>query len=252
MTSINILLKKLGISQNGRKIYHALLRYGPISAHQLSQKLDIPRSTVYFELDILAKYGLTSNTGRSHKRRYIAESPQILHELVDRKVNEYHELKKLALSASQEAQTLIQETYQHMPEIQYFYGIDGIKKALIKTLQAKSPIYGILPAFDIYKTVGSDFIKWLVAERVKRKIQVYNIWPEGKIPNELKRHKEQLRNIRFSKDSIDFRSSIITFDDYVILISSAKETFSVLIRSHDLSLAMKKVFTILWENADLE
>jgi len=143
----------------------------------------------------------------------------------------------------------MKQDYWNIPTINFFQGVKGVQQTIRLTNQAISKkVFGIIPSTTLYEILGENFMKRYTEERLKNKIQIKNIWPEGQVPKELKNHKQQLREVRFSKKILSIPSSIIVFDDKVILITSKRELLSIVIKSKDLSQTIKVLFDIFWNN----
>ncbi|MFH1610309.1 MAG: helix-turn-helix domain-containing protein [Patescibacteria group bacterium] len=250
MTTITKIFNFLELSKKAQNIYELMLTKGPVTATMLSQELNMPRSTVYFELGSLQSLKLISITGSYKKRKFVIENPNTLLEILDNKSQVIKDLIPLTQKTIEELQDTIKKSRWNVPDIKFFTGKEGVKKVLESTNYAKSKqVFGIIPAYDIYNILGEKYLKKLVKERIKRKVKVKNIWPIGKIPEFMSKHSEQLRDVVFSKEQISLPSTFLTFDNKVIIITSTKELFSIEITSHDLSQAIKILFEMMWEKA---
>ncbi|MFA6422854.1 MAG: helix-turn-helix domain-containing protein [Patescibacteria group bacterium] len=250
MTTVSKLFSSLGLSRKSEQVYEAVIKHGPVSAGSLAQILDMPRATVYFELGILRQRGLISTSGSHSKQKFIAEKPERIVQLVKEKVNFFADLLPQAETASKKLTEEIYAKRQIIPEIRFYTGADGIKKVLDSTLGAYSKqVKGILPSYDIYMAMGEKYMRDLVNARVKKGIRVRNIWPKKNVPEFLRRHQEQLRDVRLAEE-IDLPSAIITFDEYVIFITSTKELFSLQIKSPDLARTISYLFELMWRGAE--
>jgi len=252
MTTITKIFESLGLSQKSQSLYEIILERGPISAAILAKELNMPRATVYLQLNTLQDLGLVSITGSFRKRKFLPEKPENLVKLLKNRSERLSDLVPLAEKIVKELEEKLMTRKYPIPEIKFFRGSEGIKKVLDSTLEAKrKEVLGIIPVYDLYQAVGTDYIDRLIARRVKNGIRAKNIWPKGKeLPKGVTFHREQLRDIRFSTITDQFSSAIVTFDNTVIFITSAEELFSVQIKSHDLAQAIKVLFELLWDKSE--
>jgi len=88
---INI-LKKLGFSDKTARIYLALLCLGPSSVRSLAKKTELNRGTIYDALKWLRDIGLVSFYEKETKQFFVAEDPNKLYELVEKKNTELQEV----------------------------------------------------------------------------------------------------------------------------------------------------------------
>jgi len=253
MTTIEKIFKNLDLTRKNYLIYDYVVKNGPIAASKIAEYLNMPRATVYVQLEKLLKLGLISTTGSYRKRKFIAEDPKQIVDLLEAKANK---LKRLIPEAQELAQKITDNLFlrkQAIPEVKYFIGKEGARKVIEATLNCKSKeILGIVAIYNIYEILGEKFTREYTEKRIKKGIRVKNIWPIGEIPSFLSKHKEQLRNVRFSEEQTKFNSSFLTYDDIVIILTSREELLSVQIRSYDLVQAIKSLFELLWEKASPE
>ncbi len=255
MTTTTKIFQFLGFSQRSQKIYSLIIQRGLISASILAEELNIPRSTVYFELDHLQRTGLISITGSLKKRKFTVENPDRLLELVEAKTRQAKKILPLTREASKEISGQIASKGWNVPDIKFFRGVEGVKKVLNAATNARSKkILAIMPAYDLYTILGEKYWQELVKKRIKNKVVAQNIWPIGQemptiVQEHIKKHREHLHKVKFSKEQLHFNSAIFTFDETVSFITSTEELFSIQIKSYDLAQAIEALFRMLWKHA---
>lgn len=253
MTTIEKIFNNLGLSPKTYLIYDQVVKNGPILASWLAKSINMPRATVYLYLEELLSLGLIATTGSYKKRKFIAEDPKRIIELVENKSNKFMELIPEAEKIAKEVTANLFMRKFAIPEVKYFIGREKARKVIEENLNAKSKeILGIMAIYDIYETLGEDFLKKYTEQRIKKGIKVKNVWPKGKIPALLSKHKEQLRDVRFSAEQENFTTSFLTYDDMVILITSKEEMLTIQIKSQSLAQAIRTLFKFLWEGASIE
>lgn len=240
----------LNLSKRAQIIYLEILEKGMVTATYLSQKLSLPRSTAYLELGSLQGLGLISMIGSHKKRKFVIESPKRILEIINNKEEEAQRISGLAQVFIEDITEKMRQSSWIVPTINFFQGKKGVQRAIRLTTQAMSrEVLGIIPSSDLYEILGENFLKKYTEDRIRKKIKIKNIWPKNQVPEILKKHKEQLRNLRFSKSLLTMSSAIITFDNKVIIITSKKELLSVVITSRDLAQAIKILFNVMWDNS---
>lgn len=255
MTSIKNIFQILNLSFSALKVYELLIKRGIVSALELSRELEIPRSTVYLELNNLLNIGLISITGSYKKRRYVIDNPHNIVKIIKERQEMFSELIDQADNIADNINRQIMESKWGNPHIKFYRGIDGVKKVMNSCLVAKNKeILAIIPAYDLYLVVGERYLKKFIEQRIKNKIKAKNIWPLGQeMPIFLKRHSEREKEfwheVRFSKEQANFKSAILIYDNTIIFITSTDELFCVQIKSNDLAEAMKVLFKMVWENS---
>lgn len=250
MATIEKIFNNLDLPKKSVAVYDFIIKNGPISASNIAKYLNMPRATVYLYLDELLKYNIISTFGSYKKRKYIAENPQKITELLNDKAEK---IKSIIPDAQKMAEEMIKNLFLRkyaVPTVRYYIGKEGVRNIIWSTLNCKSKtIYGIISIYNIYEILGEEFLLKYTNERIKKKLKVKNIWPEGEMPKILSQHKEQLRDVRFSDVQKDFKASFWAYDDYVIIVTSKEELLTIQIGSHDLAQAIKALFELIWVGA---
>ncbi len=96
MTITTPSLQLFDISQEDQRIYTALLEHGPSSIRQLADITHINRGKTYEILKKLVSLGLVSFKRTGQQRRFVAESPERLHDLITEKKQELNHLEESA------------------------------------------------------------------------------------------------------------------------------------------------------------
>ncbi|MBD3359622.1 MAG: winged helix-turn-helix transcriptional regulator [Candidatus Buchananbacteria bacterium] len=253
MSNIKTIFDSLDLPSKTCQIYEFIVKNGPVSASSIAKGLSMPRPTVYLYIDELIKIGLISTTGSIKKRKLIAENPNNLINLVEKKVETFSQLIPLAEKAAKSMADKLFTGKYNIPEIKFYIGKEGARNIIEASLNTKNKeILGIISIYNIYELLGEKFLKEYTQRRIKKGIRIKNIWPGGEIPALLKNHKEQLRDVRISYNLNDFTASFLTYDDVVIIITSLDELLTVQIKSRDLSQAIKILFQLQWDVAKKE
>src|SRR3990167_5135336 len=87
MTYMNELemLRSLGLKESEAIIYQTLLKSGPVSIRQIATAAKVNRGTTYENLKHLSTLGLVSFNRQGERRKFFTESPNKIHELIDKK-----------------------------------------------------------------------------------------------------------------------------------------------------------------------
>lgn len=246
---IDKILKKAGFSDKEIQIYLAGLKEGPVLAHFLAAKTGISRQNTYDILNKLEKKGLVSTTGKKYNTRFAMEAPHNLLRFLDKKKREIEKNRKDLELAMPELESFL-KTETFIPKIKFYEGEDSMRNLLLDSLSCRSgEILAVVPAVDFYETLGKDFTKHYVEERVKRKIRSKTIRLKSREEYEEKyfhEHEKQLREIRYAPKNVSFASTFFIFDNTVAFISSKKENFGLAIESEEYKDMLLNLFGVLW------
>lgn len=86
--NLELELQHIGLSGREAKVYLAALELGPSPVQKIAQRAGIPRATVYLVLDDLKSKGFVTTYDEGKKTFFVAESPEKLGDLIDRREDE--------------------------------------------------------------------------------------------------------------------------------------------------------------------
>lgn len=88
------ILKKLGFSDRCASVYLALICLGPSSVRNLAKKTEMNRGTIYDALKWLKDAGLVNFYEKEAKQYFVAEDPEKLYEMTQKRNEELQEVNK--------------------------------------------------------------------------------------------------------------------------------------------------------------
>jgi len=240
-------LEKYGLDKRKAFVYLACLELGPSSVQNIAAKTAIKRTTIYDILTSLISQGLISQTIKGKKRLFVAESPEMIRELLQKKEQEFEqilpELKSLHFIPGPK------------PKIKYYEGIEGVKKVLDDTLTVSNKkLLGILSMVDLFDFMGEEYMESYVQRRIKKNVELRVVRSREK-EAEAKRwltNTKELRERRYSPKGIVFSLAQFIYDNKVCLISSKKENFGLIIESEEFAENQKQLFEVLWQAGDIK
>lgn len=242
-------LSQFGLKEKAAKAYLAVLRLQKANPHQIAKEAGIERTTAYVVLEELAEKGLVSQSIEGKKIVYIAEPPKTLELLLGKQQNTLLNLLPVleAVYGNKTAK----------PVIKFYDKIDGIKQALLNSLNCEEKLRRDFASVDdIVDLLGVQFINRQIKERVAKKVKVESLraTPKGDKASEKdwflkKENTGLLREVRYLKQALNFSADIFIYDNTVLIISSKKEFFALTIESGELSQAMKILFDIAWKQS---
>ncbi len=242
-------LSRLGLKEKAAKAYLALIKLQKANPSQIAKEAGIERTTAYVIMEDLAEKGLAAQSIEGKKIIYTAEPPKTFETILNKQQNILQEILPMLQALSGNKNT--------KPIIKYHESIEGIKQALMESLECEEKLRRDFASVDdIAELLGAQFLNRQIKNRVAKKIWVKSLRasPKGNKISEkdwfLKSsNKELLREVCYLKNAPTFSSDIFVYDSTVLIISSKKEHFALSIESIELSQAMKILFDIAWENS---
>ncbi|MBI2888447.1 MAG: transcriptional regulator TrmB [Candidatus Liptonbacteria bacterium] len=234
-------LEEFGLTPKQAALYLAALRMGPSSVQALADEADIQRTNAYDALGALVTKGLVSISTKGKKKLFAAQSPAVLKTLLAEK-------ETLLADVVPQLESL-HITTEHKPRIFYYPGIEGYKRVYEDSLTTKEgKLFGIFAVQDMWEVLGREYADKMVARRIKAGIPLRVIRSrERDAANVYPSTPRDLREMRYAPPGMVFPITTYVYDNKVIILSSKKETFGLLIESADIAQAHRNYFEALWQ-----
>lgn len=242
---INKTLKQFGLDYKEDDVYLALLQLGASGATEIAKKAGIKRTTVYDVLANLKNMGLVNEVVKNKKRIFLAEDPQKLDKLIDKKKSSLSEIMPMLKS--------MYNTKGTKPKVSYYEGLEGIKEVYWKTLEdGGKEILGIV-AEDVFEFLGEDFAERYIEKRTKLQIEARVIASDvEKMIDYKKKDSKFNRETRLiSKEKFPFSIEINVIKNKVAFMSF-KEKMGVIVESTAIAENMRLLFELAWQGAESE
>jgi predicted transcriptional regulator len=251
-------LLTLGFSEKEALVYLDLAETGKSTAHLLSKRTGIPRTTAYWALDNLVARGLASIEQKKHTTYYAANQPDALLRMVQ------VEKRKLADEAAQKHAVvtdliraitpMFRSKGIQAPKLQSFEGKEGVRSMLYD--------YGSVwqgSAFQYDRTwwgfqdhtFAEGYVDWLEHSwKLKRKDEVYKIVTnQSDIERKLSKAAPH-RKMKFIPPEYQFSSTMWVVGDYIVqIMTHQKPHYAFQLRDPLFAQNMRLIFQILWEKA---
>ncbi len=241
-------LLEMDFSQKEADVYIAILTLGRGTASKIAREAHILRTTVYEVLSSLFNKGLVTLSGKEPKQEYVAESPDRLQEYIksqlEQKQKDLQQAEKILIPQLKSIHNV-----GNRPKVMFYEGTEGMEKVYEDTLSSHEEIRAFATYDDMEQALPGYFPKYF-HRRAAKGIPIRAIFPFTKAGVELgKNDASQLRETAMvPADKYYFSPEINIYDDK-IMIASWKEKLGIIIESHEIADAMKKIFELAWVEA---
>lgn len=241
--------QELGLSEYCHDIYIRLLEKGPLTARELAEFIGIPRPSVYDYLKTLVNLGLISESKNENKTVFMVADVKNLERLLSDKI-ETLESEKFSIEKNL---SKLKKSGSFEPKIQFFHGLDGIKRVLSDFLWSQdTEVMAMWSSSRILDLVGYEFMEELNKKRIKRRIRLRGIWPSNR-KVDFKKYPllgagpEVLRELRIAPREMSWDMSYRIYGDKVAFISSGDEMFAFIVYSRDFAQLLRTQFEVIWK-----
>lgn len=233
--------KIYGLTPKQTRLYIAGLKIGPAPLQKIADEAKLGRTNAYDAIHALISKGLVSLSSVGKRKIFVTQPPKALHTLLREQETELNEL--IPQLEAFNAQT------EFKPKIMFYPGIEGYKKVYEDSLTSKEKkLFGIFSVQDIWEVLGREYADDMVARRAKKGIALRVIRSkirehDSPYPSRL----ADLRELRFAPAGMDFPVTTYVYDNKVIILSSKREMFGLIIESDDIAQAHRHYFEALWQ-----
>jgi sugar-specific transcriptional regulator TrmB len=251
MENENLEIKKtlefIGFSEKEVLVYLALLSLGKGTVTQISRKAGINRPTGYHILASLESKELVKVSGKEPKQEYVAESPDQIEKMLQKKIKDDEAYINEARKIIPELKSI--HNVSDRPKILFYEGREGMEKVYEDTLSSHEEIRAYATYDDMEKALPGYFPEYFY-RRAKKGIPIRAIFPYTEAGIELsKDDKAQMRQTAMIPADKYYFSPEINIYDNKVMIASWKEKLGIIIESAEIADAMKKVFELSWAEA---
>ncbi len=240
-------LEFIGFSEKEVLVYLALLELGKGTVTQISRKAGINRPTGYHVLASLEVKELVRASGKEPKQEYVAESPDQIEKLLVKKIKSDEAFIREARKIIPELKSM--HNVSDRPKVLFYEGREGLEKVYEDTLSSHEEIRAYATYDDMQNALPGYFPEYFY-RRAKKGISIRAIFPYTQAGIELSGYnKEQMRETAIVPADKYYFSPEINIYDNKVMIASWKEKLGIIIESHEIADAMKKVFELAWTEA---
>lgn len=244
---IHDFLKKLGLEDKESRTYLACLELGESNIVPIAEKVQLPRTSVAYLLEKLEKAGFIEILERRGRKHYIPYPPRTILTMFKEKEERAKEYSESFSQLVPELTRLYEQT-PSVPKVRIFKG-EELREIYEEMLLMKpTEICYVGSTQQIEAVVGPRFLKDWVKRRSEAKIWTRAIRVKSGEPKDAVYATGEAgqREVRYAPDRFRSPANILIYDDTVVVVTTAKESFGVVTTSADFAASMQSWFEELW------
>lgn len=240
------LLESLGLTDNEAEVYLAALSHGSCTVLDLSRATSIKRTTIYTAIDALKSKGLIMIEVKGFKKRFVAENPQKLYEMVEENKRNLENL----MPSLQALQKLTHEA----SVIKYYEGLASIKSVYEQLLEdlKNSKTYYVFANQEFWYSLDSiffqDFIERRAAIAKEAKVKIKLLLKDSLLTRKhVKLQDAYEETIKVLPKTAVFETNTVITDKRVVFHQLKEQQIAIVIENPSVILMHQELFKILWK-----
>lgn len=235
------ILQNIGLTDKESKIYLAALELGTAPASHIAKKSGLNRVTTYDTIDRLLQKGFITKHKRKGMLHFSATDPEIIALDFRARARDFRkavpDFKRITGATSH-------------PQVQYFEGLEGIKKIYLDTLSSKTEILNYADSEGIRRYWPEHDTEY-VQKRIKKGIYLRGISPDDEHGQLVQKNDWDChREVRLvPKDKFDFSNEINVYDNKVAIVSYGRNLVGMIIENSEIADTQRAIFKMAWEFA---
>jgi sugar-specific transcriptional regulator TrmB len=246
----NTILQQLGLDAEQIIVYEYLLKNGKSKAREITKNTPLKRGLVYKVLDeLIAMKIVEKDDPEGAVSTFEALHPSALKTLAQSKVKEAQNAQNY-LDSDLGTFISMYNLANNKPGIEFYEGLDGIKKVIYDTLTSKTTIYTYADMEQVNK-----YIKKLNDEYATKRdsldLQKKVLLVDSDFTHTfLKQYKKTNLDVRFVKNVPHFTTIMQIYDNKVSYVTlSAEKMIGIIIQDKNIYEMHKALFKNMWDNA---
>lgn len=237
MDKLQTTLQEIGLNEREIKVYLAALELGQSTVLPISKKAGLKRTYCYDILADLQKRGLVSYIEQNNRRRYIAEDPQKIQNIIENNLLNFKDILP-------ELRSIYNQSIEK-PKVRYFEGIEGVLTVYEGLTEVKK-FDAISSPNHIYQYLGEKFDTSIVDKLQKNTLIREIITPDGNEAEYIKNYQKPYQEARTLPQGIDLSTDILIFENKIALTSYSQNIHSIVIESQAIVHTFQVIFDLLW------
>jgi len=240
-------LKQLNLSDNGVKIYLAILSLGKGNVTEIAQKAGLKRTTLYEYLEELLNKGLIFKTTDKKRVFYSPQAPEQIITLLEQKKADLETQKENIKQIIPDLEKIYSQSFTQ-PKVSFYQGKKGIREIYWKILNTHKTIYSIFSPDNFFQLFSAKENQALLSLLYDQGGILKSLVAKTKEPiPELK--KKQYRKFVQSKElpgNFKFETDLLVVGDKTALISF-QNLIGVVIEDQAIADLQKNLLKNLWQ-----
>ncbi len=241
---LKTILEDIGLTDEEAETYLAALSLGPTTVLRMARETNIKRTTIYSIVDSLKEKGLMRIDVKGLKQLYVAESPEKLDLMLERKKNEF--------SASLPAFMSLYTQKEGESSFKYYHGLVAIKRLYVETLNEikRNEEYLVIANQEKWFALDPEYwMKHYIEPRAKLHIQNKLLFQDSPVAREHKKFEKNFnQEVRILPQGTLLNVDMLVLPKKLIVIDLAPPLTALVIENQSIVELQRNLFTLVWNS----
>jgi sugar-specific transcriptional regulator TrmB len=234
-------LKELGLTENEAEIYFTTLSLGPSTIMKIARASEIKRTTIYSVIDSLRQKGLVNIQIEGFKKKFVAEDPRKLEEILETRRNRFRSLLPEfdALYNLKGGESFIK----------YYEGVSAIKgvyESLIRDVKPHDD-YLVMGNQDYWLSLDKEFFMDFLYRRAKLPINIRMMFQESKLAHEWKSQERNFNSrVKILPPNTKLNTNLVITPQRVFIHQLIHPIIGIVIENKSVIQMHKEMYEVIW------
>lgn len=245
-------LKRFDCNDREAATYIECLQMGMSSVQEIAHRLNSNRITVHSSIEQLIKKGLLVESRKGKKRVIVAESPDVLYRILQRKSNEL-KLIEYDLDSMTKLLYSVHSQDGNLLNVRLYEGPEDFKKILEEMASTKNDLCLFTSERLFTENLNVAYLRYYYKRLAEQGVHTRILCPPGVYFTAFKEDQEKYKlQIRLLKLSSECQAGFYLWNDNIALKSFKDDRFiCTIIRNKDLYFLFRHViFELFWNAAE--
>lgn len=234
-------IQDVGLTESEAKLYVTALTQGPSTALSLSRATEIKRATVYGQIESLKKKGMMRIEFNGAKKRFVAENPTQLKQVIDQRKTK---LDKVIPALASLYNLGGKESF-----IKYYEGINGLKalyEELLRIVHPREDFCVIAHQHEWYER-DAVYFEHFLERRAKIVHSARLIFQDSERARFSQERGNLLRQeVRLLPNGVTMNADIIVTPHCLVVHQWKDPITALMIENHNVAQTQLEIFNFMW------
>ena len=243
---LTLALSQLKLTEKEIQTYVSLLEQGKASIQDIARETGVNRVSIYAAIDELKQKGLVSESRQGKRRMYVAEGPEGLLEILQKKKEEISKHEDLLQNIVLPMLKAINVRQENKPQIKFFEGADGIDRVFAEYFMRGTEMINCGSYETALSVMSEEIERDYFREIKKRKIFYRMILEDTPLNHRFAEIGKDAAHAKFLPLGTKISADIVINGAITALISYDRKAATV-IEDESIAQAIKMYLDFMWD-----